>query len=119
MAFSITQLFFDNRHYFKLAENAINAGIKSPIIPGIMPITNYNQIQKFATMCKATIPDALEQKLKKFENQPEDLVKAGIEYAVNMCEELIKNKTPGLHFFTLNKSGATLSIYDAIKGKLA
>lgn len=116
--FAITQIFFDNKYYYEFSERAKKAGITIPIIPGIMPITNFKQIKKFASMCKATIPDALISKMEKYEDNNEEIEKIGIEYAVEQCKDLLKNDVKGLHFYTLNKSKATVKIFNEIKNYL-
>ncbi len=113
--FAITQMFFDNRFFYDFLERVEKAGINIPIIPGIMPITNFKQIRKFALMCGATIPEELVKKLEAVEDKPEEVEKIGIEYAVKQCEDLLKNGAKGLHFYTLNKSKATIQIYERIK----
>jgi len=113
--FAITQMFFDNNYFYRYLDLCQKAGINIPIIPGIMPITNFKQIRKFALMCGATIPENLVQQLEKVQDKPEEVEKIGIEFAVRQCEDLLKNGVKGLHFYTLNKSKATLKIYEAIK----
>ena len=113
--FSITQMFFENRYYYEFVELCLKAGIEIPIIPGIMPITNFKQIKKFASMCGATIPQSLIEKMEPVEDKPEEVAKIGVEFAVKQCEDLLKNGVPGLHFYTLNRSKATLKIYSAIR----
>ncbi len=113
--FAITQMFFDNRFFYDFLERVEKVGINIPIIPGIMPITNFKQIRKFALMCGATIPEELVKKLEAVEDKPEEVEKIGIEYAVKQCEDLLKNGAKGLHFYTLNKSKATIQIYERIK----
>lgn len=116
--FGITQLFFDNRYFFELLDRMSKNSIAIPIIPGIMPVTNFKQIQKFASMCGATIPNRLIETLQRFQDSADDTAKAGVEYAVGQCEELLKNGVRGLHFYTLNKSNATSTIYESIKSLL-
>ncbi|NPA58568.1 MAG: methylenetetrahydrofolate reductase [NAD(P)H] [Aquificae bacterium] len=113
--FAITQMFFDNRYFYDFMDRVEKAGIKIPVIPGIMPITNFKQIKKFADMCGATIPPDLVKKLQAVADSPEDVEKIGIEFAVKQCEDLLKNGVKGLHFYTLNKSKATIKIYQQIK----
>jgi methylenetetrahydrofolate reductase (NADPH) len=113
--FSITQMFFDNSYYYEFMDLCLGAGIRIPIIPGIMPITNFRQIKKFASMCGATIPQRLIDRMEPVEDRPEEVEKIGVEFAVRQCEDLIRNGAPGLHFYTLNRSRATLRIYEAIK----
>jgi len=113
--FAITQMFFDNRYFYDYLELCKKEGIDIPIIPGIMPITNFKQIRKFALMCGATIPENLVKKLEKVQDNNEEVEKVGIEFAVKQCEDLLKNGVKGLHFYTLNKSKATIEIYNQIK----
>lgn len=115
MEFAITQLFFENRFYYDFLDRAEKHGIIIPVIPGIMPITNYQQIEKFIAMCGATVPKQLIEKLEKVKDNREESEKIGVEYAINQCEDLIKNGVKGLHFYTLNKSKATIKIYEGIK----
>jgi methylenetetrahydrofolate reductase (NADPH) len=113
--FAITQMFFDNRFFYDFMDRVEKEGIDIPIIPGIMPITNFKQIRKFALMCGATIPEELVKKLEVYEDKPEEVEKIGIEYAVEQCKDLLKHGVKGLHFYTLNKSKATIEIYEKIK----
>lgn len=108
----ITQLFFDNKSYFDFVERARAERIHLPIIPGIMPITNADQIEKFSVMCGANIPAAIHKGLKKCQGKADKIEAFGIEYATRQCRELMDNGAPGLHFYTLNKSLATRQIYN-------
>ena len=113
--FIVTQLFFDNAYYFDFVDRARQAGITIPIIPGIMPITNFKQIKKFTQMCGSKIPDELVQQLQPYQ---EDLTKTydiGVDFSIKQCRELLAKGAPGLHFYTLNKSRATVDIYSSIK----
>ena len=116
--FAITQMFFDNRYFYNYIEKLQKEDIDIPVIPGIMPITNFKQIKKFADMCGATIPGELIQKLQAVADKPEEIEKIGIDYAIQQCEDLLKNGVKGLHFYTLNKSKATIEIYNHIKDLL-
>lgn len=100
----ITQLFYDNNFFFDFLEKTQNAGINIPVIPGILPAASLTQLQKITSLCSASLPDKLLSKLKKFENDNEAMKEAGFEYAFEQCRELIENKIPGIHFYTLNKS---------------
>jgi methylenetetrahydrofolate reductase (NADPH) len=113
--FLITQLFFDNRHYFDFVERARDQGIKVPIVPGIMPITNVTQIERFTKLCGATIPPELLERLHRVQNDPAAVMAAGIEHAVLQSRKLLEGGAPGLHFYTLNKSHATRSILAAVR----
>ena len=108
--FLITQMFFDNAYYFDFVERARAAGIEAPIVPGIMPITNVAQIERFTKMCGATIPESLQERLHGVSEDPAAVMAAGIEQAIEQCRELLEGGAPGIHFYTLNKSAATRSV---------
>lgn len=110
----ITQLFFDNRHYFEFLERAGTAGIGVPIIPGIMPVTNVDQVERFTKMCGATIPDSLRVQLDRVKSDPQEVIATGVEHAVRQCRELLAHGTPGIHFYTLNRSPATRLILQGL-----
>lgn len=111
-SFIITQLFFQNERYFEFVNRARALDIHCPIIPGIMPITNFAQIRRFATLCGATIPQALIAELEPVQNDPEQVARIGIRYAAEQCRELLHRGAPGIHFYTLNKSRATREILE-------
>jgi methylenetetrahydrofolate reductase (NADPH) len=113
--FLITQLFFDNELYFEFVEAARAAGITVPIIPGIMPITNYGQIKRFTEMCGASIPDELEGELNGRADDPEAVAELGVAYATLQCSDLLARGAPGIHFYTLNRSPATRAILAALR----
>jgi methylenetetrahydrofolate reductase (NADPH) len=113
--FLITQLFFDNELYFGFVEEARAAGITVPIVPGIMPITNYGQIKRFTEMCGASIPDELERELNGRADDPEAVAELGVAYATLQCSDLLARGAPGIHFYTLNRSPATRAILAALR----
>ncbi|MCE9594392.1 MAG: methylenetetrahydrofolate reductase [NAD(P)H] [Planctomycetes bacterium] len=113
--FLITQLFFDNRDYFQFVERARDMGVRVPIVPGIMPITNVSQIERFTKMCGASIPHGLLENLREEQTDPTAVMAIGIEHAIRQCRGLLEAGAPGIHFYTLNKSHATRSILAAIK----
>jgi methylenetetrahydrofolate reductase (NADPH) len=113
--FLITQLFYDNDLYFDFVEMARAAGIAVPIIPGIMPITNYRQSKTITEMCEATIPDDLDRELAQREEAPEALTDLGVAFATAQCWDLLARGAPGIHFYTLNKSPATRAILAALR----
>jgi methylenetetrahydrofolate reductase (NADPH) len=113
--FLITQLFFDNSLYFEFLERARAAGIRVPIIPGIMPITQVGQVERMAKMCGASIPEALTRELRARGDHPEAVLDFGVAYATLQCAELLAAGAPGIHFYTLNRSPATRAILSALK----
>jgi len=118
----ITQLFFDNRDYFSFVERIRRMDIHIPVVAGIMPITHGGQIQKFAGMCGAKIPQDLLTRMQNLGEDQSAVEALGIEYATKQCEELLKSGIPGIHFYTLNKSRATREIYNNLglaAGKLS
>jgi methylenetetrahydrofolate reductase (NADPH) len=112
--FLITQLFFDNEKYFLFVERARRIGINIPIIPGIMPITNVDQIKRFTSMCGATIPSRLLTELISRRNEPEAVLDLGVAYATLQCVDLLAGGAPGIHFYTLNKSPASRAVVSAL-----
>ena len=114
--FLITQLFFDNRHYFDFVRRAEKEGINIPIIPGIMPILNLRQSQRFTKMCGASLSDSLLAKFDGFKDNLDKVREIGINHAIEQCRELLLSGAPGIHFYTLNKSKATLAILENLRG---
>jgi methylenetetrahydrofolate reductase (NADPH) len=113
--FLITQLFFDNAFYFDFVERARRAGIRVPIVPGIMPITNADQIDRFTRLCGATVPMRLTLEIEKRRSDPEAIVELGVAHATVQCVELLARGVPGIHFYTLNRSLATRMIVTALQ----
>jgi methylenetetrahydrofolate reductase (NADPH) len=114
--FLITQLFFDNRHYFDFINKAIQQGINIPIIPGIMPVLNLKQSQRFTKMCGASLSDSLLAKFDGIQNDPDKVREIGINHAIDQCSDLLRLGAPGIHFYTLNRSKATLAILENLQG---
>jgi methylenetetrahydrofolate reductase (NADH) len=112
--FLITQLFFDNQDYFAFKRRCRHAGIDVPIVPGLMPVTNVAQIQRFTTMCGARIPHELFRRLKIVGNDPKAVVAAGVYWTTRQAKYLLEGGAPGVHFYTLNKSSATLAVHAAL-----
>jgi methylenetetrahydrofolate reductase (NADPH) len=113
--FLITQLFFDNQHYYDFVARAREIGIDVPIIPGIMPITDAGQIKRITGMCGAQIPDALLRELELRGDQPGSVTDLGVAYATLQCADLLANGAPGIHFYTLNRSPSTRAILSALR----
>jgi methylenetetrahydrofolate reductase (NADH) len=108
--FVITQLFYDNADYFAFVDRARAVGIRVPLVPGIMPITNLAQIERIARLCGARIPAALLARLHAAEGDEAVVQAVGIEHAAQQCRELLAHGAPGIHFYTLNQSPATAAI---------
>lgn len=113
--FLITQLFFVNNNYLHFVEKATKAGINCRIIPGIIPVTSFKQIERFTKMSGALIPKELTDKIEKFKDDPVASHQIGVEYTVKQCSELLDKGAPGLHFYTLNKSRAAIEIFEKLK----
>jgi methylenetetrahydrofolate reductase (NADH) len=114
--FAITQFFFGADDYFRLIERASGKGCEIPVIPGIMPVTNVRQIQRFATLSGAEFPGDLAERLLAVEDDPAAVRAIGVEVATDLCVKLLAGGAPGLHFYTLNRSTATREIYANVVG---
>ena len=112
--FAITQFFFDAEDYFRLVDRAVAHGCTIPIVPGIMPVTNVSQIRRFAELSGAVFPAALAERLEAVGDNPAEVRKIGVEVAGELCAKVLDGGAPGLHFYTLNRSTATLEIYRAL-----
>jgi methylenetetrahydrofolate reductase (NADPH) len=112
--FLITQFFFDNKVYFDFVKLARNVGITCRIIPGIIPVTNYKQIKRFADMTAATFPPELLEKLDANQDNPERVYQIGIDHAIRQCVDLLNSGSPGVHFYTLNKSRAVVEVFESL-----
>jgi methylenetetrahydrofolate reductase (NADPH) len=108
--FVITQLFFENTHYFECREFLESRGVTVPIVPGILPILSTSQIKRFVSLCGASLPRTLLSELDKRGDDDESVTEFGIEYATAQCEELLREGAPGLHFYTLNKARSTTEV---------
>lgn len=112
--FAITQLFFDVADYERLVERAAAHGCSMPIVPGIMPVTNVAQIERFAQLSGAAFPTSLAERFSAVGDDPEGVVRLGVEVAAEMCQRLLDVGAPGLHFYTLNRSHSTIEVYEAL-----
>lgn len=106
-----TQMFFENDKFYRFVDNVRKAGIRIPIIAGIMPIRSYKQIDKMISIARITFPDKLKEKLI---NNPQDSLKIGTDFAIKQCNDLIENEVNNLHFFTLNHSDQVSKILENI-----
>lgn len=101
--FVVTQLFFNNQDYFDYIERLRCRGVTVPVIPGILPVTNFDALMRFTAMCGATVPGDVQAIFEPLKNDPEATMAAGINLCVQQCRDLIDGGAPGLHFYTLNK----------------
>ena len=113
--FLVTQLFYDNQDFFKLLDRAASVGINVPIIAGILPILNANQIRRFTSLCGSKIPDELDVQLERYSDDDDAVRELGIEYATKQVQELWNQGTAGVHFYVLNRSYSVSKILDNLK----
>ena len=109
--FGITQFFFRAEDHLRMVEELAALGCDVPVLPGIMPVTNLKQIQRFSELSGATFPPELAERLEAVGDDPADVRRAGVEAATELCQDLLDAGVPGLHFYTLNRSTATREIY--------
>jgi methylenetetrahydrofolate reductase (NADPH) len=114
-SFIITQLFFDNRKYFEFVDFARANGITIPIVAGIMPITNAGQVERFTRMCGASLPFRLAAELDRRRDNADAVMQLGVAHATAQCLELLQCGVPGIHFYTLNRSTATMQVLTALR----
>jgi methylenetetrahydrofolate reductase (NADPH) len=107
----ITQLFFDNRDFYDFRERCELAGIRVPIVAGIMPVLSWSGIQRMAGLCGARIPARLLARLQRAADDEAGVTQIGVDWAVQQCRDLLEHHVRGIHFYTLNRSTATLEIY--------
>lgn len=113
--FLVTQLFFDNGRYFGFVDRARAADVGVPIVPGIMPFTNVEQIERFTAMCGASIPPLLRAAMEVRRADPDAARELGVAYATLQCADLLRRGAPGIHFYTLNRSTSTRAIVAALR----
>lgn len=114
----ISQLFFDNQLFYEFVGKARMLGIKVPISAGIMPIVNSRQIERTVALSGASLPHDFTKMIGLYENEPEKLFEAGIDYAVDQIRDLITNGVDGIHLYTMNNPKVALKVYDKIKDLL-
>ncbi len=110
----VTQLFYSNEDFYRFRDACVAAGISVPIVPGILPVTNFAQAQRIASMCKAHIPDDFADAMNE-NDSPDWQFKIGVEHARQQTVDLLENDVPGLHYYVLNKSNAAEAMLDGLE----
>ncbi|CAG2140084.1 5,10-methylenetetrahydrofolate reductase [Cupriavidus campinensis] len=112
---AITQYFYNADAYFRFVDEVRAQGVDVPIVPGIMPITNYSQLMRFSEMCGAEVPRWVAKRLESFGDDRESIRAFGLDVVTGLCERLLAAGVPGLHFYTLNAAGATKAVWERLK----
>jgi methylenetetrahydrofolate reductase (NADPH) len=107
---AITQYFFNADSYFDFVDRCSRTGISIPIVPGVMPITNFAQLTRFSAACGAEIPRWIRLRLEQYQDDKPALLSFGLDVITRLCETLLKGGAPGLHIYTLNQAEPTLSL---------
>ena len=110
--FLVTQLFYDNRHYYDFLERARAGGIDVPIVPGVLPVLNSAQVRRFTTLSGSEIPPDLDKLLDKYSDNDDSAKDMGVEYATAQVRDLWESGAPGVHFYVLNRSYSVSRILD-------
>jgi len=105
-----TQLFFVNENFLRFRDRCQQLGIQIPIVPGIMPITDFARIRRITSMCGSVIPEKLASQLEAVQDDADAQFEIGVQFAIQQCQELLKEGVPGIHFYALNKSDAVQRI---------
>jgi methylenetetrahydrofolate reductase (NADPH) len=108
---AITQYFYNSDAYFRFVDDVAALGCTVPIVPGIMPITNYAQLARFSDACGAEIPRWIRKRLESFGDDRESIRAFGLDVVTDLCEQLLAVDAPGLHFYTMNQAEPTLAIW--------
>jgi methylenetetrahydrofolate reductase (NADPH) len=111
---AITQYFYNPDAYFNFVDEAQKLGVNAPIVPGIMPITNYTQLMRFSDMCGTEIPRWIRLKLASYGDDADSIRAFGLDVVTQLCEQLLEGGAPGLHFYTLNQPAATMAIWQRL-----
>ncbi len=109
---AITQYFYNPDAYYRFVDDCRKLGVEIPIIPGIMPITNYSNLKRFSDMCGAEIPRWIAKRLEGYADDKESIVAFGEEVVTELCNNLLDNGAPGLHFYTMNQTGPTKTLWN-------
>ncbi len=111
---AITQYFFNPDAYFNFVDDCANLGLSLPIVPGIMPISNFSQLSRFSAACGAEIPRWLSRKMESYLDDTASIRAFGLDFITGMCGKLLEGGAPGLHFYALNQAGLTSAIWQRL-----
>ncbi|KAF0103303.1 MAG: methylenetetrahydrofolate reductase (NADPH) [bacterium] len=111
---AITQYFFNPDAYFNFVDDCAELGVSLPIVPGIMPISNFSQLSRFSAACGAEIPRWLSRKMESYLDDTASIRAFGLDFITGMCEKLLDGGAPGLHFYALNQAGLTSTIWQRL-----
>lgn len=111
---ALTQYFFNPDAYYRFVDDCEKLGVNTPIVPGIMPITNYNNLARFSDSCGAEIPRWIRRRLIDYGDDRNSIFDFGVEVVSDLCNKLLEAGAPGLHFYTMNGAKATMAIYEGL-----
>jgi methylenetetrahydrofolate reductase (NADPH) len=111
---AITQYFFNPDAYFRFVEDVARLGVQTPIVPGVMPISNFSQLKRFSATCGAEIPRWIAQRMHAYGDDAQSIRELGADIVAAMCQRLLDGGAPGLHLYTLNRAKATLAVLDRL-----
>ena len=114
----VSQLFFDNGKYYRFLNMARKAGVTLPISAGVMPIVRRSQIERTVALSSASLPSAFTRMISRWQDDPQSLYQAGIEYAVEQLRDLIEGGADGVHLYAMNDAGVAAAVYDGIRDLL-
>ena len=113
----ITQLFYDNEHFFRFREAAVEKGISCPIVPGLLPIQSLAQVEKIAGLCGAEVPAALQEALQEAGAEPEAVAAVGIDWCIEQSAGLLGAEVPGIHYYVLNRASIMEAVMAGLRGR--
>ena len=111
----ITQLFCNNQDFFDFSQRCRQAGIRVPIVPGLLPVTNLAQIQRIASLCGAKLPAQFQADLQKYADDDQGQFEVGVEFTIRQTSELVEAGVDGIHYYVLNKSEAARRVLHAVQ----
>lgn len=111
---AITQFFYNSDAYFRFVDDAQKLGVTAPIVPGVMPLTNYTQIKRFCEKSAIELPRWIEERLRAYGDDTAAIKAFGLDVVTDLCEQLLSVGVPGLHFYTMNQAGPTLQLWQRL-----